>query len=239
MLRSNFCFADIPVQVCHQYSYLSNQCRDYVCDAAPEMEIEITEQVMCRERERAEIPGSPEPYLESLAVYRMFCERAVHRRVLLFHSSAIAVDGQAYLFAAPSGTGKSTHTALWRRMLGDRVQVVNDDKPLLRVTENGVLAYGTPWDGKHHLSNRICVPVGGICFLSRGEQNTIHRVSPNEALPSLLEQTFRPEDAQGTAQMLNLLIELCMRVPLWSLACNISEEAAQLSYHTMRGDVKL
>jgi hypothetical protein len=124
-------------------------------------------------------------------------------------------------------------------MLGDRAVMVNDDKPLLRLEQNEVLVYGTPWDGKHHLSNRMCVPVGGICFLSRAEKNSIRRLSPNEGLAPMLEQTFRPEDAKGTEQMLNLLTELCMRVPLWALSCNISEEAAQLSYHTMKGDLAL
>lgn len=236
MFESTYCFADIPVRIRHHYSYLAEQCRDYLCDAAPTMEINITEKELERERERAEIPNSPDPYLESLACYRTFCERVVDQRVLLFHSSAIAVDGRAYLFAAPSGTGKSTHTALWRRVLGDRAVMVNDDKPLLRLADDNVLVYGTPWDGKHRLSNRISVPVGGICFLSRGQENRIHRVSPNEGLAHLLEQTFRPESTQGMEKMLGLLIDLCMRVPLWSLACNISEEAAKLSYHTMRGE---
>ena len=204
----------------------------------PLFSLDIAEQDVERERARAEHPDADEAYLESLACYRKFCERAVFERVLLFHCSAVSVDGVAYLFAAPSGTGKSTHTALWRRVFGDRAVMVNDDKPLLRLSPQDVLVYGTPWDGKHHLSNHICARVGGICFLSRASENRITRVSPNEGLGRLLVQTFRPDSTEGTAQMLKLAIELATRIPLWSLECNISEDAARLAWHSMSKEMK-
>ena len=234
--QNRYCFADIPVQITHRYAYLARQCENYITELEPQLTVDVTEADVARERERAEIPDSPEPYLESLACYRKFCSLAVSKGVLLFHSSAIAVDGVAYLFAAPSGTGKSTHTALWRRVFGERAVVVNDDKPLLRLEKDRVLVYGTPWDGKHRLSTNVSLPVGGICFLSRGKENRIAAVSANEGLPRLLGQTFRPDSSEQTAQMLSLAIELCARVPLWSLACNISEEAVHVAYNAMRKD---
>ena len=86
---------------------------------------------------------------------------------ILFHGSAVAVDGIGYLFTAKSGTGKSTHTRLWRELFGERAVMLNDDKPLIKVSENGIIVYGTPWDGKHRLSTNTFVPLKGICFMSK------------------------------------------------------------------------
>lgn len=232
--QENYCFADIAVRVVHQYPYLSNQCKEYLTDADPALTLEITEQDVQKERERAEHPNMPSDYLESLACYRKFCEWAAQHDVLLFHSSTVAVDGVAYLFAAPSGTGKSTHTALWRKLFGERAVMINDDKPLIRFLDGKPYVYGTPWDGKHRLSKNVSAPIGGICFLSRGKQNEIHRLSANAAFPLLLGQTFRPDDEQAAAKAVQLAITLAGCVPLWSLSCNMEDEAAILSYQTMQ-----
>lgn len=232
--QENYCFADLAVSISHSYSYLSHQCKDYLTDREPIAHLEITPDDVKREQERAEFPDSPLPYLESLACYRKFCEWAVWKDVLLFHSSTVAVDGVAYLFAAPSGTGKSTHTALWRKMLGERAVMINDDKPLISLADGKARVYGTPWDGKHRLSVNTSAPIAGICFLSRGAENTIQKASPNEVFPLLISQTFRPGAADGTQKMLQLAISLAGRVPLWSLACNMQDEAAQLSYQAMQ-----
>ena len=87
-------------------------------------------------------------------IYRKIADALVDDGVILYHGSVIAVDGQGYLFTAKSGTGKSTHTALWRELFGERAVMVNDDKPLLRVKDDQVTVYGTPWNG-----NRLSDPV--------------------------------------------------------------------------------
>ncbi|MBO5714728.1 MAG: hypothetical protein J6R83_04865 [Clostridia bacterium] len=84
---------------------------------------------------------------------------------LIFHSTAIAVDGNAYLFTADSGVGKSTHASFWRELLGDRAVMINDDKPLLTMENGVVYANGTPWQGKHKLGNNLKVPVKAVCLI--------------------------------------------------------------------------
>ena len=139
--------------------------------------VAITLSDIAFERERSEaerqIEGlSPhhfsDPYLETLAVYRKIAEKMPDYGVVLFHGSCIAVDGIGYLFTAKNGTGKSTHTRLWRELLKDRAVMVNDDKPLIRIDENGAVVYGTPWDGKHRLSTNTSVPLKALCVLERG-----------------------------------------------------------------------
>ncbi len=173
-------------------------------------------------------------YLETLAVYRQISEQMLDYGILLFHGSVVAVDGRAYVFTAKSGTGKSTHTRLWRTLLGSRAIMVNDDKPLLRVAEDGVTAFGTPWDGKHHLSSNIAVPVQAICILERGEQNRIWEMDARDAWPMLMQQSYRSGSPQKLAHTMNLLDQMAAKVNLYHMACNMQISAAEMSYQKMR-----
>lgn len=229
-------FADTAVRVSYETDYIERQCREYLSDEDPEIEITVTESDVELERSRADSDGYKYGYLESLAFYRKFCSYVVNKNILLFHSSAIAVDGKAYLFAAPSGTGKSTHTRLWRETFGNRAVTVNDDKPLIKVEDGRLTVYGTPWDGKHRLSNNIAVPVKGICFLTRGKTNTIERLSSMQALPEFLSQTFRPVEEDGVRKMLELAMKVTAEIPMWRLACTISDEAVKVAYEGMSGE---
>ncbi len=186
------------------------------------------------ETEGREIGSRSDNYLEMLAVYRKIAEKLPIYDTFLFHGSAIAVDGQSYVFTAKSGTGKSTHARLWRELLGDCAVMVNDDKPLLKVQpDNTVTVYGTPWDGKHHLSRNIAVPVRAICLLERSPDNHIREISKAEAMPMLLQQAYRPADPAALAKTLALIDRL--NVKLYRLCCNMDPSAAKLSYHTMKG----
>lgn len=156
---------------------------------------------------------------------------------LMLHASAAVMDNRAYLFSAPCGTGKSTHTRLWRKVFGeDKVTILNDDKPALRL-ENGVwYAYGTPWSGKTDQNANLRVPLAGVCFLSRGEKNTIAPFTGAKAVFSLLEQTVRPKGAELRSQLLNLLDRLLRDVPVWQMACNMEPDAPLVSYGAMKGE---
>ncbi len=170
-------------------------------------------------------------YLETLAVYRKICEKMVEYDTILMHGSVVAVDDQAYLFTAKSGTGKSTHTRLWREVFGERAVMVNDDKPLLKLTEDGVLACGTPWDGKHRLSTNVCLPLKAVCILERGEENEIHPISAQEALPMVFQQTYRPKNL---GKYLEIIDKLTQRVAFYRLKCNQTAEAAKIAYEAMK-----
>lgn len=172
-------------------------------------------------------------YLETIAVQRKIAEKLFEYDTLLFHGSVVAVDGVGYLFTAKSGTGKSTHTRLWRELFGDRAVMVNDDKPFLRITENGVLAYGSPWNGKHGLGTNTCVPLKAICILERGEENHIQKIPAKDAVFMLLQQSNRPMNRQLMPKYMELLDKLSGSVNFYRLACNMDPEAAQISYEAM------
>ena len=110
---------------------------------------------------------------------------------MMLHSSAVTLDNRAYLFSAPGGTGKSTHTKLWQQNFGEAAQILNDDKPALRKVDGKWYAYGTPWSGKFSINQNRKVPLAGICFIKRGEQNTIRRLNQMEAFNRIVSQTRR------------------------------------------------
>lgn len=176
----------------------------------------------------------PDAYLETLAVQRKIAEALFARDTLLFHGSVIAVDGQGYLFTAKSGTGKSTHTRLWREVFGERAVMINDDKPFLRMQDGRVLAYGSPWNGKHRLGVNACVPLRAVCCLRRGETNEIRPIEPVRLLPILMQQSQRPAQAENMPKYLELLDKLAGGTVFYGLSCNMDMEAAIVAYEGMR-----
>jgi len=215
---------------------------EYLTNREADWSVETTEEDIRFEREKSaaedRLEGRPvrsftDSYLETLAVYRRIAVRMLEYDTLLMHGSAVAVDGRAYLFVASSGTGKSTHTRLWREHFGARAVMVNDDKPLVRVKEDSVTVCGTPWDGKHRLSTPIEVPLAAICILERGENNRIARITPREGYPMLLQQSYRPQDAQAMLKTMQLLERISKQVKLYRLHCNMLPEAARIAFEGM------
>ena len=213
----------------------SGKGRADFCISVTQADVDFERTKSEREDRREGIPVRQfsDEYLETLAVYRKIAERMPLYDVMLLHGSCIAVDGQGYLFTAKSGTGKSTHATLWREMLGERAVMVNDDKPLIRVNGDGTaVAYGTPWDGKHHLSSNIAVPLRAICILERSEGNRITEITKREALPMLFQQAYRPMDTEAMQRTIELIERL--NIKFYRLGCNMELSAAELSYGTMQ-----
>ena len=142
------------------------------------------------------------------------------------------------LFIAPSRTGKSTHTRLWRQLLGDGVRFINDDKPALRYLDGRWYAYGTPWSGKHDINTNMKAELAGIAFLERAEHNSIEPFRGPRAVRAFLEQTSRPRNPEKRIQILELLDALLSQVPVWKLHCNMEPEAVEVSYAAMSQAVK-
>ena len=235
--------ADTTVEVRRVFSSTYDYCCDYIIkNTASDFSITITPEDLIFEREKAAredaleglpIRNLPDALLEITALQRKIAEELFERDVLLFHGSVVAVDGQAYLFTAKSGTGKSTHTRLWRQVFGARAVMVNDDKPFLKMTGNGVDVYGSPWNGKHRLGENICVPLKAICILERGEENRIEPISAKDALHMLLQQSQRPQDRRKLPKYLELVDRLSSQVRFYRMHCNMDPEAAQVAWEAM------
>ena len=243
-MKENFQIADHVFEVEFTFPLVHTLCADYRTEEQAEFCFRITAEDLDLERRQSDrqrkLEGEPPmafppEELEFMAVHRKICERLPQYDTLMFHGSAIAVDGEAYLFAAVSGTGKSTHTRLWREKFGERAFMVNDDKPFLRIRNGAVTVFGSPWDGKHRLSRNTSVPLKALCLLERNKENRIERVGARECYPLFLQQVYRPFDPAAMAKTLSLLDTLLETAPLYRLGCNMEPEAANVSYEAMKG----
>ena len=212
-------------------------CRSYLTDRQPEFFVEVTGEDLIHQQSALDREADEEglrrrkftdPFLERTVIQEKIAAKLLERDTLLLHGSTVAVDGQAYLFTAPCGTGKSTHTRLWREQFGDRAVMVNDDKAFLQLRPEGVWAYGSPWTGKHGIGTNISVPLKGICFLQRGSENRIQKAQPQEWLPELIHQCFLPEERYAP-----LVSQLAQRIPLWEMTCTKDTQSAAVAFNAM------
>ena len=234
--------AGYTADVCSLFESTRDYCGKYLAEKPAQCHITVTredldfEQEFLRQEALAEgikVRKFTDPFLERAAIQRKIADSLFDRDVLMTHGSTVAVDGKAYLFTAKCGTGKSTHTRLWRQVFGSRAAMVNDDKPFLKITEAGVLACGSPWSGKHGLDTNITVPLQGICILERGKENRIERISPKEAMPMLLHQTHCPLAEGNRERFEDLVARLAEMTPLWRMECNMDPQAAKVSHSAM------
>lgn len=244
MLTRKYKMAERVIEVTSLYEKVHEYCKDFVTDepadfsvttGQADIDFEYRREPKCAAAENRAPYQSPDDYREELAVYRKIAEKMPDYDTFLFHGSAIAVDGQAFLFTAKSGTGKSTHTALWRKLLGEKAVMVNDDKPLIRITDSGAIVYGTPYNGKHRLGANICAPLKAVCILTRAAENHIERITKAEAYAMLLQQVYRPQSAAQMAKTLKLIDRLAENTALYRLGCNMDISAAETAYHGMKG----
>jgi len=242
-MKNVYKFAEKNIEITSVLEYVHKYCSGYESDEPVDFYAETNEEDIENEKEitrkEYEFEGKPVPaysdgVYESTAVYRKIADKMPDYDSFVFHGSVIAVDGEGYLFTAKSGTGKSTHTRLWREHFGERAVMVNDDKPIIKVTDDGVTVYGTPYNGKHRLGTNISVPLKAICILERGEKNEIVRIGKSDAYAMLLQQVYRPKDALQMAKTLRLIDEMADSVRLYRLACNMDIEAAKVAYSTMK-----
>lgn len=233
--------ADKMIYIENIHPDLETFFRDYMAEnTAADFSVSITnEDIAYEATQTGEQPFSP-AYLETLALLRKISDILPDYRRILMHGASISYEGKAYLFTAPSGTGKSTHIRLWKKYLGDKVKIVNGDKPFISLDEdeNGKiqpLIYGTPWAGKEHWQRNCSEPLHSICFIQRGTINTIRRLSPEESLTMLFHQIYFPEDATAVGLTLELVDLLLKNVSLYLLTCDISEDAVRCSFERLTG----
>ena len=206
------------------------QAEPYRCEPFERAEVTIRSDWQELNRQQPQLSRDDCEYITSGG---SFYRQLLHYSGMMLHASCIVLDGKAYLFTAPSGTGKSTHTQLWLKVFGDRAQILNDDKPAIRLVDGTWYAYGTPWSGKTDMNTNIKAPIAGICVLSRGPENRIKPCGTHNAIRVILEQTVRSPNAAFMEILLGLVDRLVTNVPVWHLECNKSPEAAAVSYGAM------
>lgn len=238
--------AGLVTQVQPLYESTKAYCGNYLTDRSAELQIAVLEDDLIYEQRMLDMEAKEEgmklrkftgPFLERAAIQRKIAERLLQEDTLLLHGSTVSVDGNAYLFTAACGTGKSTHTGLWREVFGNRAVMINDDKPFLKISQEGVTACGSPWSGKHGLDTNISVPLKGICILYRGAENVIKRITSKDAANMLHHQCYAAETETGREKTVLLLEKLMESVPLWKMHCTKTADAAITAFQAMSANI--
>jgi hypothetical protein len=230
----NYSFAGLTVDMEPMFDMLRSRAKKYITDNSlpADIRIRIPEKVFsdfCEEN-----PNLTAEECEYLLAGSAFYHYLVDFGGIMLHSSAVAYKGEAYLFSADSGTGKSTHTSLWLKEFGEDAVIINDDKPALRIVDGKIMCCGTPFSGKHDISENKLYPVRGIAFIERAENNSISQIAPYTALPLIMQQTVRSFSEARGEKFLSLLSEILTRVSVYSLKCNMDPEAAHVSLNGMK-----
>lgn len=228
MISFTMRIAEHSIAVCAQRETTRDYCRDYLTDEPPVLRVEVSPEDVLFEHTHGE-QGLSDAYYEVLALYRKLTTALLPEGVLLFHGSAVSVNGKAYLFAAHSGVGKTTHSLLWLKNIPG-CHIVNGDKPLLLFKEEGVFLCGTPWRGKERFGVNEVLPLAAVCLLERDSRNHIEEIPMSEALPAILSQVYHPK---GRMTETVALVGKMSVLRFFRLGCNMEDEAALVSYRGM------
>mgnify|MGYP005762280455 CR=1 FL=1 len=228
--------ADVTLEIDLKYNKTIRQSKDYEAEFdKTNISIHIPDEDYAAFKNEA--PYLSDEDIEYIYTGAAFYEALLHFNGFMLHSSGVVVDNYAYLFSADPGTGKSTHTDLWVKYFGnDRAKIINDDKPAIRMINDKIYVYGTPWSGKTDQNINMKVPLGAIVFLERSEDNWVKEIEPKEAIPLILQQTIRPREPEVMIKLLDMLDIVLRRVKLYRLGCNISEEAVKVSYNGIKAE---
>lgn len=222
--------AGLKVRMEPQFGRLTRQCQSYLSSGHPVMTVKPDP----RDEAQEGMNRYTDEDREYICCSASFCRGILEHGRFFLHASAVVYEGVAYLFSAPSGTGKSTHTALWRKMLPGSY-ILNDDKPVICPDKGGITVWGTPFSGKSDLQVNQRVTLKGICFLKQSTENQICSVSESEAIALLLNNTWRPGNSRSMMRLLDMIGQVVEEIPVYTMCCTEALEAAELAYAVMKG----
>ncbi len=160
-----------------------------------------------------------------------FMLRAARADRYMLHSSSLLYLDRVFCFSAPSGTGKSTHTAIWNRLFGS--VLINGDLNLIGFDESGgeYLVYGTPWCG----TSGICDPevriLGGIVFIKRSPIPAAEEIPYPRNVLATANRLISPSlGASETHAKFDFLDKMCSshKIMTATLHANMEDETALL-----------
>ncbi len=222
--------AGLVIRIDNRFDYVRDLCRDYITapDRPADIAVSVSEEEMRREIEKTPDLFFSDGYAEGVISYRKISCALPAFNAFVMHSSAVAAEGGAYCFAALSGTGKSTHTRFWKQLLGDRVTVINGDKPICRFRGDQLMVFGTPWCGKENWQTNTSAPMRALCLIERGEENAIIPVDAFSVVGELMRQFHLSGDGQvDVPKTVELIDRMVSTVPVYRLRCRADISAAE------------
>ena len=204
--------------------YVLTCARDY-----REMTLYISRQPYYEERiQRWLTPGIP-----FSSAIRAACEAGMTMRDgMPLHASLVEKDGYGVAFLGPSGMGKSTQAKLWVEHQG--ADFIIGDRPGLRRINGRWIGFGMPWDGKDGIRQQKQVPIRALISLEQAPENSIRRLTKQEAMIVLLNQVMMPMwDDAAMALLTPLMGQLATEIPFYHLKNLPNKEATELTRETI------
>lgn len=225
--------AGMNICINNKYEYIKNMCSDYIVKDREDFILEAAEEEIKREKLSENIDSG---YAESLAIYRKIAEKIILKNGFLLHGVVAEYKGTGIAFLARSGTGKSTHAALWKELFGNDFIYVNGDKPLITLAGEKIYAHGTPWAGKENLQNNMHTELKKVCFIFRSKTNECRKLKKTEVLELLMKQIYVPQDANNFLLLLSHITKFINEADFYKISCNISKDAAIKAHEVIFGE---
>ncbi|MEN5194464.1 hypothetical protein [Sphingobacterium faecium] len=160
----------------------------------------------------------------------LFGQAALLHEVIMIHGSVINLNGQGIVFLGKSGTGKSTHSRLWLSHIPE-TSLLNDDNPAIRIKEDGVLIYGTPWSGKTPCYKNESIVLKAFVRLQQAPENKFDLMPGIKGFIAVLPScTAIRWNKDLFAEMNTTLEKVISKVQVGFLKCLPDQAAAELCH---------
>lgn len=233
MYEFNLKLAELIISIKCRFEYTMRACENYILESgSSNFSVFVNDSEIWEEINNSTSKIN-KGYAEFICIYRKIAEQLPRYNCIVMHGAAITYQDLALLFVAPSGTGKSTHIKLWRQVFQKDVDIINGDKPIVRVDNNKINVYGTPWAGKEGWHRNRTASLKAAFILKQAKTNRITRVNPNEYMSQLLKQIYMPTDVYSLEKTLQLFDIFIKNTAVYILKCNISRDAVKTAYNAI------
>ena len=229
--------ADLVVEIDNLYPYIPRYCKDYFYDGdrPTDISVAVTEEEILKEQAASEIKMH-KAYVEFICAYRKIAYQLLKFDAFVMHGAVIRVEDKGIAFLASSGTGKTTHMALWQEICGDKLTIINGDKPIIRFFDDVPYAYGTPWSGKERYNTNDRTILTDLCFIERAPKDEVVELSPLNSAVLLLNQIHRPNDPSILNKTYALTDKLLKKCNSRKIKCTKEITAAKAAYNAIFGE---
>lgn len=223
-----FCIniAGVVIEIDNIHSHIKEYCSEFICDGTPSFRVKVSFDEIEKFIKERGIVGLTDDVAERILAYKKIVARLAERDMFLLHSSVISYKGHGVAFVASRGVGKTTHAMLWKHSFWGDVEFVNGDKPVIDCRGGTCLACETPWRGKEGLGGKSSVPLEAIVFIERGDKPEITKITPEDAVIRLQNQTIAPVDRGFDLDFAENIAFMLKSVPLYVAKVNTDKESA-------------
>lgn len=226
-----YLIADLVTEFSPKYDNLNQLCEPFIYKGARSTDIKLSVSDEYIEKlHKKMIDESTIENAEEFAYSGAFNRAIIKHNGMLIHSSAVYYEGGAYLFSAGSGVGKSTHTKLWLQAFPDKAEIINDDKPVVRLIDDKPIVFGTPFDGGSGIAKNKIAPLKAVVFLERGVDNEIRKATTQEILNNLYFSTVRFINREDADLLLKNIEGIMKSADFYIMKCNMDITAAYISH---------